>query len=155
MELSAFSANFNTLLIDGVTVDPECNIFGVVTSNSDHIINIWLGNQAILIRIVYNWCDKYNFLFRNIILLNNEQLAPALFATFKNGLAYEFAPGLTLDPDSVTQPKIYSLVARKMANLHLVRPDNYLDCKPAIWLKIQQFYDLIPDTFSDAAKQKQ
>lgn len=92
---------------------------------------------------------------RNILLLNKERLAPALFATFKNGLAYEFAPGLTLDPDSVTLPKIYSLVARKMANLHLVRPDNYLECKPAIWLKIQQFYDLIPDTFSDAAKQKQ
>ncbi|GLV44019.1 easily shocked [Carabus blaptoides fortunei] len=91
---------------------------------------------------------------RNIILLHNENLAPRLYATFENGLAYEYVPGVTLTSQTVIDTKIYSLIARKMAQLHLVKPGNKNSGEPVLWNKFEQFYNLVPDGFSDADKQE-
>lgn len=91
---------------------------------------------------------------RNIILLHNENLAPRLYATFKNGLAYEYVPGVTLTTETVIDPKIYALVAAKMAQLHLVKTGNNNSGEPMLWNKLEQFYNLIPDEFSDVNKQE-
>lgn len=89
-------------------------------------------------------------------MLNNVGLAPHLYATFSNGLAYAFIPGCTLNTETVTESQIYSLVAEKMAQLHKVKDTNSIDKKPTpiLWKKLQSFIDLIPDVFSDPIKQK-
>lgn len=93
--------------------------------------------------------------YRNIILLNNVRLAPRLYATFENGLAYEFVPGCTLSCETVIVPKLYHLIAEKMANLHKVNSNNgYNQQTPVLWNKIQSFLNLVPDVFSDPVKQK-
>lgn len=59
--------------------------------------------------------------FRNITLLNKEGLAPKIYGVFKNGLVYEYYPGVTLNTETVTDTKISTLVARQMAKMHKVQ----------------------------------
>ncbi|XP_065363010.1 ethanolamine kinase [Calliphora vicina] len=96
---------------------------------------------------------------RNIILLHSYGFAPSLYATFKNGLVYDFVPGVTLNPESVLRPEVWSLVAQRMADMHrLVKPnwDHGATTKPVpmLWKKTQSFFDLVPVKFTDANKQK-
>ncbi|XP_023301569.2 ethanolamine kinase [Lucilia cuprina] len=94
---------------------------------------------------------------RNIILLHSYGFAPSLYATFKNGLVYDFVPGVTLNPESVLRPEVWSLVAQRMANMHrLVKPTWNHDVKPVpmLWKKTQSFFDLVPVKFTDANKHK-
>lgn len=96
---------------------------------------------------------------RNIILLHSFGFAPSLYATFKNGLVYDFVPGVTLNTESVLRPQVWSLVAQRMADMHrLVKPDLNRDETnkplPMLWKKTQSFFDLVPDRFSDSKKHK-
>lgn len=90
--------------------------------------------------------------FRNIILLNKVDLAPDLYATFENGLAYRFIPGNTLNEETVRDPHIYRLVARRMAKLHKVKVKGEDHPKPFLWDKMDGFLQLVPDVFSDSQK---
>lgn len=93
---------------------------------------------------------------QNFQLLHTYGLAPSLYATFKNGLVYEYVPGTTLNTESVLCPDIWPLVARRMAEMHRVVRKNTPDAKPMpmIWKKTQSFLDLVPERFSDAEKHK-
>ncbi|XP_025830734.1 ethanolamine kinase-like isoform X2 [Agrilus planipennis] len=92
---------------------------------------------------------------RNIKLLNREGLAPSLYATFSNGLAYEFVPGCTLNCNSVGQPTTYKMVARHLAKLHKVREGvNNGEHAPILWDKLTNFLNLVPHKFSDPVKQE-
>uniref|UniRef100_A0A034V885 ethanolamine kinase n=1 Tax=Bactrocera dorsalis TaxID=27457 RepID=A0A034V885_BACDO len=94
---------------------------------------------------------------RNILLLHTYGFAPTLFATFKNGLVYDFVPGVTLKPTSVLEPKIWRLVATRMAEMHRrVQVEETLAAEvvPMLWHKTQSFFDLVPERFSDPEKHK-
>lgn len=86
--------------------------------------------------------------------MNKLHLAPDLYATFENGLAYQFVPGRTADVNSIRERHIYSLVAKRMAQLHKA---GYLEGHrrtPIIWETFQKFLDILPDEFSDETKHK-
>ncbi|XP_036343488.1 ethanolamine kinase-like [Rhagoletis pomonella] len=105
---------------------------------------------------------------RNIQLLHTYGFAPTLFATFKNGLVYDFVPGVTLKPTSVLEPNVWRLVATRMAEMHRrVKVKEVATAGgggegagagkplvPMLWRKVQSFFDLVPERFSDADKQK-
>lgn len=93
-------------------------------------------------------------IFRNILLLNKFGLAPRLYASFQNGLAYEYVPGCTLNEETVICPEYYRLVARRMAKMHKVNKIECAEATPILWDKMQAFLDLVPDRFSDCDKQK-
>ncbi|XP_055910976.1 ethanolamine kinase [Eupeodes corollae] len=116
-------------------------------------------NNVVLVRVYGNKTDLLidrKAETRNIKLLHSYGFAPSLFATFKNGLAYEYVPGKTLTPESVTRPEVWQLVACRMADMHKVTQDNGLAIPPAresmLWKKVQSFFDLVPERFSDADK---
>ncbi|XP_074038446.1 ethanolamine kinase 1 isoform X2 [Leptinotarsa decemlineata] len=134
-------------------------------SGTDGITNKLVGcksekadeSETILVRVYGNKTDLLidrKAETRNIILLNRAGLAPDLFATFDNGLAYRFIPGNTLNCDTIIRPNIYYLVAKRMANLHNVLREEKVQPEPLIWNKLQQFLDLVPDVFCDEKKQK-
>jgi ethanolamine kinase len=80
-------------------------------------------------------------------------LAPQLYATFQNGLAYEFVPGVTLNTQTLWEPKIWRLVAVNMARMHkLPLSDEEAAKEPMLKSKTKRFLDLIPETFSDPEK---
>lgn len=92
---------------------------------------------------------------RNIRMLHRFGFAPSLFATFQNGLAYEYVPGVTLKPETVVLTNIYTLVARQMAEMHKVRHDDdgieLSNRVPMIESQINKFLNLIPERFTDPA----
>lgn len=83
--------------------------------------------------------------------LQGEGFTPPLFATFNNGLAYQYIPGEVLTVDTVRSMAVYPLVACKMAQLHKLRshPANH---KPALWAKLEKFVSLIPEEYSPVEK---
>lgn len=96
---------------------------------------------------------------RNIQLLQGVGFAPKLYATFNNGLAYEFVPGSTLDVDTVRDPAVYPLVARRVAQLHAVSAKEALQpdqprSKPILWDSLSRYLAVIRDAFKDPAKKQ-
>ncbi|XP_053678118.1 ethanolamine kinase [Anopheles nili] len=94
----------------------------------------------------------------NIQLLHRHGYAPALYATFNNGLAYEYVPGVTLTPTTVKCDRVWPLIARRMAQMHKVRPEDGTrngtptEPVPALPGKIEQLLRLVPDRFTDPLK---
>ncbi|XP_017062291.1 ethanolamine kinase [Drosophila ficusphila] len=119
------------------------------------------SDNVVLVRIYGNKTDLLidrKAETQNFLLLHTYGLAPSLYATFKNGLVYEYVPGTTLNTDSVLCPEIWPLVARRMAEMHrkVRKHGESATAKPLpmIWKKTQSFLDLVPERFSDAEKHK-
>ncbi|XP_023035340.1 ethanolamine kinase [Drosophila willistoni] len=116
------------------------------------------SDNVVLVRVYGNKTDLLidrKAETQNFLLLHTYGLAPSLYATFKNGLVYEYVPGNTLNTESVLCPDIWPLVARRMAEMHrVVKKKGDAKPMPMIWRKTQSFLDLVPERFSDAEKHK-
>jgi hypothetical protein len=99
------------------------------------------------------YCTVNDLFMSCVQLLHNAGYAPRLYATFCNGLAYEYVPGEILSTASCKDPDVFPLVARMMALMHRVHAGDHVPKEPSIWLKIQQFLDIMPRRFEDAEKQ--
>ncbi|XP_047545921.1 ethanolamine kinase [Vanessa atalanta] len=112
-------------------------------------------NNIVLVRIYGNKTDLLidrNAEVRNITVLNKSGLAPQIYGVFKNGLAYEYYPGVTLSPNTVIDSKISGLVAKQMAKMHKIELGKEIKKEPMVWDKTEQFLSLIPEKFTDANK---
>lgn len=95
---------------------------------------------------------------RNIKMLQRHGFAPRLYAVFENGLAYEFVPGVTLSPVTVTSAAVWPLVARHMAKMHRLAvpaPSGGGGCDGAapeamLGAKTRAFLALVPQRFGNA-----
>ncbi|EEZ97183.2 Ethanolamine kinase-like Protein [Tribolium castaneum] len=127
---------------------------------TDGITNKLVGcrgeeGETVLVRVYGNKTDLLidrKAETRNILLLSRLRLAPSLYATFENGLAYEYVPGCTLSPTMAKNPKIAHLVASHMGKLHKVQVPDISNPQPLLWPKIRNFLDLVPEQFSDITK---
>lgn len=115
-------------------------------------------SDVILVRIYGNKTDLLidrNAEKENIQLLHKSGLAPKLYAKFINGLCYEYVPGVTLNTKSIYEPKIWRLVATHMASMHkLPLTAEQAAKEPMLKTKTLKFLDLIPEKFTDAAKEE-
>ena len=55
---------------------------------------------------------------RNMMLLHENGCGSELYASFQNGLAYQFLPGSTLTLETVVDPGMFPLVAEACAKIH-------------------------------------
>lgn len=114
------------------------------------------NDEVLLVRIYGNKTDLLidrNAEKINIAFLHRHGLAPELYATFNNGLVYEFVPGVTLNVKKVLDPKIWRLVAENMARMHKLPLSPQEAAKePMLKTKTIKFLDLVPETFSDPEK---
>lgn len=127
---------------------------------TNKLVGVWYPghyNKMVLIRV---YGHKTDMLInrkdetRNIRILHKAGYTHSIYATFNNGLAYEFLEGDTLTTESVRQPEIYTLIARRMAQMHLLAPDHSeIPKEPVIWKKTEQFMELMPKDFSNPDKQ--
>lgn len=106
------------------------------------------------------WCLKIKLnlylskcLTKLFQLLQEAGFAPPLFATFDNGLVYQYIPGEVLTVETVCSSAVYPLIARKMAKLHKLRLHSS-QSKPALWSKCENFINLISEQYSPIEKQK-
>ncbi|XP_049865022.1 ethanolamine kinase [Pectinophora gossypiella] len=114
-------------------------------------------DNIVLVRIYGNKTDLLidrNAEIRNIKTLNVLGLAPKIYGVFVNGLAYQYYPGVTLNPDTVVDAKIWPLVAKQMAKMHKVELGDDVKREPMAWDKTEQFLSLLPDPFNSEIKQK-
>ncbi|CAH0628927.1 unnamed protein product [Chrysodeixis includens] len=112
--------------------------------------------EILLVRIYGNKTDLFidrTAEIRNIKRLNVLGMAPQIYATFENGLAYQYYPGKTLDTSSVIHETIWPLVATQMARMHKVELSKDVPKEPFIWNKIEKFLDLLPDPYTSEIKQ--
>ncbi|XP_023949336.1 ethanolamine kinase [Bicyclus anynana] len=113
------------------------------------------NKNIVLVRIYGNKTDLLidrDAEVRNITVLNKAGLAPKIYGVFKNGLSYEYYPGVTLTTETVTDVRISRLVARQMAKMHKIQLGEEIPKEPMVWDKIEQFLSLIPEKFTDANK---
>uniref|UniRef100_A0A1B6CIE0 ethanolamine kinase n=2 Tax=Clastoptera arizonana TaxID=38151 RepID=A0A1B6CIE0_9HEMI len=90
---------------------------------------------------------------RNFKLLQGAGYAPPLYATFTNGLAYKFVPGIVLTEDLVRSPKVYPMIARMVACIHKLDYGISVTRSPSLWKKCAKYISLIPNTYSKNEKQ--
>lgn len=84
---------------------------------------------------------------RNIQLLHTYGFAPSLYAVFKNGLAYEYVDGVTLTPETIQEPKVWVLVAKRLAEMHKVSCGNDFPKIAGLRKKTDKFLNLLPQKF--------
>ncbi|KAG8226117.1 hypothetical protein J437_LFUL006747 [Ladona fulva] len=103
---------------------------------------------------------------RNMKVMHEAGYAPRLYATFENGLVYEFIPGVVLTTETVKSPFVYPLVARMLAQMHcleLTKPPSEKNGmvenghggqrEPFLWKKAASFMELVPVAFQESEKQ--
>ncbi|XP_076179701.1 ethanolamine kinase 1 isoform X1 [Ptiloglossa arizonensis] len=127
---------------------------------TNKLIGVWYSkhyNDMVLVRV---YGHKTDLLInrkdetRNIRILNKAGFTHSIYATFNNGLAYQFIEGTTLTTETVRNPIVYTLIAKRMAQMHKLKPDSAEISKEAfIWDKIEKFMDIMPKKFSDDFKQ--
>ncbi|XP_078046171.1 ethanolamine kinase 1 [Augochlora pura] len=127
---------------------------------TNKLIGVWYSehyNEMVLVRV---YGHKTELLInrkdetRNIRILNKAGFTHSIYATFNNGLAYQFIEGVTLTTETVRKPDVYILIAKRMAQMHKLKPDSDEIPKEAcIWSKLEKFMDIMPKQFSDDAKQ--
>jgi ethanolamine kinase len=136
-----FTDGITNKLIGCFYLDPEKSI------NENLLVRIY-GNKSEL--MIDRLAEK-----RNMAMLFNAGLAPQLYATFNNGLVYEYVPGVTINSKTVHDSKIWTLVAKKMAKMHkLPLSPEEANSEPMIKTSCLKFLDLIPDVFTDPVKQE-
>ncbi|EFN77226.1 Ethanolamine kinase 1 [Harpegnathos saltator] len=90
----------------------------------------------------------------NIRILNKAGYTHCIYATFNNGFAYQFLEGDTLTVKTVRDPKIYPLIARRLAEMHSLKIENEnISKQVCIWEKTKKFMEIMPRKFSDPLKQ--
>ncbi|EGI58768.1 Ethanolamine kinase 1 [Acromyrmex echinatior] len=135
--------------------------FKVFTNGrTNKLIGIWYTEHytdMILIRIYGNNSDLLidrKSEIKNIRILNKAGYTHCIYATFNNGFAYEFLEGETLTIEIIKNPKVYPLIAKRMAEMHNLKFENGFISEDAfIWEKTKKFMQIIPKRFSDSLKQ--
>ena len=56
--------------------------------------------------------------FISHLILNSINLAPKVYARFKNGMIYGFLDGRSLQPEELSNEALYPLIAQQLGNLH-------------------------------------
>lgn len=123
--------------------------------------------NMILVRVFGENTDKIidrNAELVNMKILHTLGFGPALYASFYNGLAYQYLPGEILTPVTCLDENIYPLVAEKMANFHLqfacVKERLPLETrksleKSVLWTKLKNFIMLCPPKYSSDVPPKE
>lgn len=111
------------------------------------LVRIYGHNTELLIDRKQEICD-----FK---LLHSYGFASRLLAIFKNGLAYEYAHGSVTTKESIYDDRVWHKVAKRMAEMHrIVQRKGNPDKQPVLWKKLDNFFKLIPNRYTDPKKQE-
>ncbi|XP_014236321.1 ethanolamine kinase 1 [Trichogramma pretiosum] len=129
---------------------------------SNKLIGIWHENDYNKMVLVRIYGHKTDLLIdrkeeiKNIRMLHKAGFTHSIYATFNNGIAYEFIEGNTLTVDTIRDLDICKLVAVRLAEMHLLKPKKCKlgEDKSIIWEKTEKFMSIMPKNFADPTKQK-
>ncbi|CAA9995439.1 unnamed protein product [Nesidiocoris tenuis] len=87
-------------------------------------------------------------------ILHREGYAPRFYATFNNGIAYEFVPGVILDETTCKDQSVFPLVAAMLARFHAIPVDEEEKNNPVLWTRLRKYFSLIPQQYTSEIKRK-
>lgn len=129
----------------------EVKIQHLEGGTTNKIVMGWFkdDNDKILIR-VYGLGSEVlinrNLEIENMDLLSKSGLGSKLYGVFNNGICYQYLPGQPITREMVTSLSIYPLVARKMANMHLIKMEKK---ENILWDRMGIYINLCPGEFQD------
>ncbi|KAK2722932.1 hypothetical protein QYM36_003202 [Artemia franciscana] len=132
------SWNVETVTVKLFTNGTTNRLLGVsekTDTNKDDMILIRV--YGVGTNLIINRQIEINNLFR----LQEVGIGSKLYATFKNGLAYEYIKGEKLDTTLCCSEKIYPKIAHQLARFHAV-PLESDERKPHLWKKLRLFLNL-------------
>ena len=112
---------------------------------TNKLVGAWAGadnTDTVLIRVYGCGTEKIidrNMEMENMVKYRKLGSGGQLYATFNNGICYEFLHGDLLSQDTVYLSDVYKSVARGMAQLHSVHVESRV---PVMWTRLKQFIDV-------------
>jgi len=123
---------------------------------TNKLVGVWHGDDksdTVLIRVYGCGTEKIidrNKEMENMIKYRKLGVGSQLYATFNNGICYEYLHGDLVSQDTVYLSDVYKSVARGMAQLHSVPIDTCGDtCPPVMWDRLNQFQNVCNPDYSD------
>ena len=116
------------------------------------------GEDVVLLRV--NGQGTSAFINRKdeivtILSLHEAGMVPPVYCQLKNGLCYGFAPGRNVSVDELREEGMMRRIIQTMAKLHSLKiPTHFSKCGPVLWSKIENFLNIVPETFGDSVKDK-
>ena len=92
---------------------------------------------------------------RNMKILHKNGCGAQLYATFKNGIAYQYQSGSTLTVESICSPNIFPSLAAAFAKMHSIKESlddkeiGAIDKTACLWDLLRKFQSLVPEGFPD------
>ena len=121
---------------------------------TNKLVGGWFKDKqdTVLVRIYGENTDK--FIDRESEKENMKRMETAgcgskLYASFQNGLSYEFVHGKVLEPSILFDPRIYREVAKCVARMHKVKINA---SSASMWSFLEKLIKLYPDSFPDPKK---
>lgn len=114
---------------------------------TNKLVGAWLGEDktdTVLVRVYGEGTERIidrKAEVENMLRLQDIGCGSKLYASFNNGLCYEFIPGEILSQTMLHDPLIYKAVARMMAKIHSV-PLGDSEMKPGLWDRLSKFINL-------------
>lgn len=122
---------------------------------SDGVTNVLIGvykegnkSQMILIRCYGLNTDKMidrRVEIANLLRFYDLGRGSELYATFANGIAYEFIPGVILTTELVVDKEVSDLTIEMFALMHSVPVEKGEG--PCLWTRLRNFWNLVPDSW--------
>ena len=126
---------------------------------SDGVTNVLIGvyrdgNKADMILIRCYGLNTDQMIDRKVEIANLLRFydlgrGSQLYATFANGIAYEFIPGEMLTPELIVEEEVADLTIDMFARMHKVPIEKGQEA--CLWSRLRRFWDLCPDSW-DAEK---
>ena len=120
---------------------------------TNKLVGFWQGESredTVLIRIYGEGTDRIidrKVEVENMLKLQSMGLGAKLYATFTNGLCYEFIHGELLDQTSMLDPKVYGEVAKRISRLHSLPAPSETNT-PCLWERLEKFLEVSNPSFS-------
>jgi len=123
---------------------------------TNKLIGAWVNDikECVLVRVygigTHAIIDRKQEI-KNMQKVHNIGGGSELYATFENGIAYQFIPGDILTEPMAKDPKISKLVAEMMAVIHNIEIKNG---EGGLWTRFEKFINLIPTSLTNKANEK-
>ena len=118
------------------------------TSNDIYRVETY-QNAKILFRIYGTGSEQFidrKLELENMKLLSDFGLGANVVAEFENGIAYHYINGRSVSNADALSEDIYPLIAGKLAKFHKIPVQNP---KNALWSRMKNFIELVPDFHED------
>jgi len=134
----------------------ELNLKMFTDGLTNKLVGAWYKDKKdlVLVRIYGEDTDKFidrDNEKRNMKKLEEGGCGSKLYASFTNGLSYEFVAGDTLELEKLFDPQVYREVARSMARIHKLPIETE---QLEMWNFLEKLLKLYPDKFNDSKKQE-